>query len=680
MKKITLRRRKNATLSMNFTHRYWLWAIFLAYGVFFSISLWIRSGFPVYAIADSYFDDLLFQKLARYLLRNDWLGPYNNVTLAKGMFYPAFIAVTSIIGLPLKIAEHILYLFGSIFVSCYVCRITKNRLLGLIIFAFLAFNPVLWTESLARVIREGIYISLSMILVILIIATLFPTEKNLFSRLQLFKSLLIGILGGFYWLTREEGIWLVPTVILILAFYIIQQSKKHGFICTFSKLFLKEVAVAVVAFCVVVGSVRFENWRHYHLFETTEFHTSSFLKAYGALARIKHDFPQRYVVFPKDARERAYSVSSSARELQPYLDGALGNGWKLSGRAQIPDASEIASGWFMWAFRDAVAAAGHYSSGEDAMNFYDRLANEINMACDEKKIECLPYRSTLAPVFQLGYITDTLFASKKILPFFLTLNDLSRKKPFDIPPSTGTVSQLNSISDLVGPINMPEIYTQRITGWIAANNQLPNLSFVGQSKNTIIHIDYSDAPDVTKQNPGFQALRFEASIESHEPINIKIKLSQSTVSSLVDIKNGPLLNTNTMKLFVDDNHFSLKTPLLTARMHTQHHIAKNIGMVYRTLMPYLFSLSMITFLFSLVQFLRTWQSSPLFVLCSACLTAVLSRITLLAYLDVTSIPSINILYISPATPFMIIFSITGSYLFFKKIKRLFCKESISGQR
>jgi hypothetical protein len=39
--------------------------------------------------------------------------------------------------------------------------------------------------------------------------------------------------------------------------------------------------------------------------------------------------------------------------------------------------------------------------------------------------------------------------------------------------------------------------------------------------------------------------------------------------------------------------------------------------------------------------------------------AVLSRIALLAYLDVTAIPSANTLYASPATPFMILFAVTG---------------------
>ena len=80
---------------------------------------------------------------------------------------------------------------------------------------------------------------------------------------------------------------------------------------------------------VVVGSVNTINYTVYGVFRNNDFRSSDFLAGYGALTRIRHDHWQRYVPFPKDARERAYAMSAAARELKPYFegDGVWTRGW-----------------------------------------------------------------------------------------------------------------------------------------------------------------------------------------------------------------------------------------------------------------------------------------------------------------------------------------------------------------
>ncbi len=43
-------------------------------------------------------DDLLFIRLAQNLAQGQWLGPYDNLTLSKGPFYPLWIAVRIQVG------------------------------------------------------------------------------------------------------------------------------------------------------------------------------------------------------------------------------------------------------------------------------------------------------------------------------------------------------------------------------------------------------------------------------------------------------------------------------------------------------------------------------------------------------------------------------------------------------
>src|SRR6516164_9445113 len=132
--------------------RYWILLLLIA-----AVSLWLRSAFPLTAMPVYKHDDQLFVRLAHYLAAGQWLGPYDNLTLAKGMFYPMFIAATFWLSVPLKIAEHLFYLFICGSAAGLVRRASGNKL-SLVLFALLAFNPVLWNYGFARVLRQGVYL------------------------------------------------------------------------------------------------------------------------------------------------------------------------------------------------------------------------------------------------------------------------------------------------------------------------------------------------------------------------------------------------------------------------------------------------------------------------------------------------------------------------------------------
>jgi hypothetical protein len=56
--------------------------------------------------------------IAKALLSGNWLGPYDNTVLAKGPIYPIWIAIVSASGMPLLLAQHLLYVAACVlFVS-----------------------------------------------------------------------------------------------------------------------------------------------------------------------------------------------------------------------------------------------------------------------------------------------------------------------------------------------------------------------------------------------------------------------------------------------------------------------------------------------------------------------------------------------------------------------------------
>lgn len=130
------------------------------------LSLWIRTGVPAYIIAGARYDDQLFIRLARFILIGQWLGPFDNTTLVKGVGYPIFAALAFAMGVPLKMAETVLYIATSIAGASLVVRLSRSHLIGAVLFLALVLNPVLWGNELARVIREGIYVSLTLLSVL----------------------------------------------------------------------------------------------------------------------------------------------------------------------------------------------------------------------------------------------------------------------------------------------------------------------------------------------------------------------------------------------------------------------------------------------------------------------------------------------------------------------------------
>jgi len=420
-------------------NRLWLLA---AVGIT-AAKLWLTHAQGIFAIGSAGHDDRLFLELAQHLAHGDWLGPYNELTLAKGPFYSLFIAVTFLAGIPLFAAQQLFYAGAcAAFVRALRPAVASSGL-RFLIYAFLLWNPMTYdAPSMGRVLRQQLYGPLALMILAGLIALALRHREP--ARRQWPWAVLAGVAAGCFYLTREESLWFVPSVLLLgsAVVYFAWEVGRGALLRSTTML-----ALATATAVVPVLSVSAMNLRHYGWFGICEFHAREFKDAYGAMLRVRVGPELPYVPITREARVAMAAVSPAFAELQRQFDRGIARGWAGAGSSltNLPaEQEQIAGGWMMWAFRECTALAGHAHSAGEAMAFYAKLALEINRACDEGRLPAGPRRSGFMPAWREEQTPRFVRATRDFADFVIRFSRFSAKPP----PSTGSPEELQLFGEL----------------------------------------------------------------------------------------------------------------------------------------------------------------------------------------------------------------------------------------
>lgn len=349
------------------------------------LKLWLVQGFSLCA-RNYFFDDLLYVDQAQSLINGQWLGRFNFLTLAKGPGYPIWIAISCLSGLPLLFSQHLLYLFACSLLILAMRPIVKNPYFLLILFVILAFDPQSFNTRSLRVVREGVYASQIIAVIACLIGTVTRIKNN---RFYLFGwSASLGGFMAFFLITREEGFLLLPSIGLLLLFgcwLLWRQKVEHRW----QRIGIIFSGPAIAG--LLLAGVQQVNLRNYGLPIIVEQSSKPYKSMIDALQRVRHHQWNRYIPLPKETRMKIYGVSSAFAELQPFMEGRIGQMWTRMSVARLPKLvgnADIGGAWYIWALRDSIVEAGHYRSANDVMTYYMRIAAEVNEACDTGKLNC----------------------------------------------------------------------------------------------------------------------------------------------------------------------------------------------------------------------------------------------------------------------------------------------------
>jgi len=350
--------------------------IILAYILISLLHLLITSEVLMCAKPTAGHDDALFIRLSHSIIIGDYLGHYDNKTLAKSPSYAFWIALCHILGVPLLFGQKLLYMFSCGIIVLALRKFISNNFLLLLIYSLLLFNPAIYSTEMLRVYRSSIHPSLTLLLFGGII-NFYIYEPSLKIKSLCGWGTFTGIVLAAFWLNREEAIWILPPLFIIISFSFWRLYKaNYPNKCLLTACYISPIVI----FLMILLTICTINYFKYDNFTYCEIKSQEFQAAVNSLQQIEHNrIP--FVPLSRTAFSFAFKASPVFSEIKKPMEEMLFKKWSFfSEKAVNTPSGEIAGGWFHWALRDAVQSVGYYSSGAKAKDYYKRLSDDINRA------------------------------------------------------------------------------------------------------------------------------------------------------------------------------------------------------------------------------------------------------------------------------------------------------------
>ena len=612
--------------------------------VIFAIGLWLAGPLSIAKMGGLY-DDYLFVRLANFLLQGRWLGPFDQLTLAKGPFYPLFLAGAVALGVPVQFAVETVYLLGALLLCRVAGALSGRPAIGTLCFALVALNPACTDWSTTMLMREPLYCGLTLLVLGL-------CAKVLLCGARSGWPLCLGAAAAAYWLTREEGVVLAPPVLLMLAWYFraplgaaLSRLRRRPFpVGRSPKNPAWPPAVAAFTALSIVLAVCAINQHVYGVFRSNDFQTGPFPRAYGALARIIPAHWQRLTPISREARQQAYAVSPAFAELRPFIEANTAH-LDIDVECDVtprPACHDIPGQYFMWALRDAVTRAGYYGTAKRADRFYRRLAREIDGACARGALNCTGPRSGYLPPLRMA---DGLPLLRSLGHAAMGIAWLGGANPLNIfSQLQGNLTPAYDTLAFGTPVNPPQIYRDapgwQISGAISSTDPAAQLAVAapqGVSAQSDLRVRPDQNVNVVFHHTGPTAEDFD--------LDLRCPTADCSVTLIADgraagswtpasLHPGAMLDTPQALLYINSI-----TPLPSyAALENAPRVRTVVLRLSAHVLPYLTGLGALPILAWVAWRVVRRPCDALTILAAALVLGILTRIGMLGLLEATSIP------------------------------------------
>lgn len=615
---------------------------------------------PVTFFPLAQYDDGWFIDKAQNIINGEWFGAYNQNTLIKGGAYSLFLVLNNWLGFPIGLTQAMFFAGSVICFASGLKRLGLPKTLAVILICFTLFQPALFP---VRIIRENIYIPMMFLFFGLLLHQIAEPNKLVRS----FYGVGSGLCLGLFFYTREEGIWILPTLSIICLGSFLTKLRHETVV---SKI--KFVFANATGFVIIVGCISFVNSVHYGVFSLVDFKSVQFRQVLGTLNSIVVDQEIQYVPVSVNKRRKAYAVSSEFAKLRPFLEDQS-NPWLSPGCAVYPEiCGDYAGGWFMWALRDATAMAGFFQTHQTSEQYFATINEEIKKACQNQVIACDP-----SPVSFVPRMTKEAWADLPVRTWEAVLLTIYRSdKSYSL--ASGYSRNLQSLLGnraysflgrpyIVGekPNEASELkvngwYYSREGRWVALRCGNEVFELVRRASPDLAAVFFDDSAVMSRFQLATVSSETCAFVDSEfSEAEIIHQLTNDDDGKTFDVPGGRL---HIDSIISDDGKEWKRVSWLALK--------KTLGTVSSYIFPIVLLCGIISlFLAIILAVQKRRQFSVMLWLSMACWTAYGSRVFLLTLVDVTSFPALHPGYLGPAYAMMPTASLLSTYCFLGYLRR-----------
>ncbi|PLK49127.1 hypothetical protein [Uliginosibacterium sp. TH139] len=358
------------------------WGVF---GILVILRIALSSRLPSYILAGTPHDDGWVVGRAVSIINGDWLGGYDQYTLIKGAFSPLLMAFTALFGVTYSGLNTAIYCLACFVFVASVRPVIKNHWFLLLMFAILLFNPLTYAmETGQRIYRNGIGQWEILLAFGGLIAVLFRRHADW--KVLLKWGLVSGFALGAFMQTREDGAWIYPFVIGVIAstvlLYLVEQrSGKKKILVFFVPVFVAVVLNLAMAFV---------NYKTYGALVLNDRNGGNFSRVAGDLYAISPDPEEDALYKSEEYKGKYYNIYVSTMEKAFVASPTLNSASK-----SIREAIQMWANWedikngqlstdhMLFALRDGVKGAGYYKSLPETEAFYEKVHEELKAAFDK---------------------------------------------------------------------------------------------------------------------------------------------------------------------------------------------------------------------------------------------------------------------------------------------------------
>lgn len=370
-----------------------------------ALNLYIRSLVPVNAAFLSGHDDQLGVELSSSISSGNWLGAWNNRTLAKPPGYSLYLTLAHYIPIPFALLNQIFYVFVVLFLikklkETFPSNFKFKEQFFLMSFIFLIFQPILFASESNRIYRSSMAIVVLTLLYSVILMSLLikllddqSLSKNLSkkNRAIYIDFAVLSLIYACMSLFRYESFWIVICSVPPLVVALVIRWHKSGLNFRERRRFLRFFIPIPLAILVIYSTpvliIQEINRSSYGVPLTENYFQGSFSEAIKLWSSVDvgRD-PRPYVVVSTEQRNAVYAVSQKALLMKPFLEAPT-NGWNRPACDILKLCDNVGS-WFTWQVRDASVSTGLVYSERTFQFFFEKIARDIQIACDMSIFVC----------------------------------------------------------------------------------------------------------------------------------------------------------------------------------------------------------------------------------------------------------------------------------------------------